>query len=240
MLDSWFSVLGQGKAYHQGFLDEESRPLAAFVTQWCLYHWVQVPFALSSAPSEFQWSMEECLAAKRNSVGHRWVAQLANFNFSIKYHPGKSNADADGLCQMPVNIDQFMEQCTGGVSQEVISVFIQGVLHHFTQSVEQCWEGQPPRIEEEITEGALEEQMEEDPGMPAGQPEVSGEQASVESEDDDSIPVNSYPRRERSQTKILTYELLGQPSVVEVAMNRLSVSTETQCKDCGDPGLFWR
>ncbi|KAK2872955.1 hypothetical protein Q8A67_022852 [Cirrhinus molitorella] len=112
--------------------------------------------------------------------------------------------------------------------------------HHFTQSVEQCWEGQPPRIEEEITEGALEEQMEEDPGMPAGQPEVSGEQASVESEDDDSIPVNSYPRRERSQTKILTYELLGQPSVVEVAMNRLSVSTETQSKDCGDPGLFWR
>lgn len=56
------------------------------------------------------------------------MAQLADFNFSIKSHPGKSNVDADGLSQMPVNIDRFMEQCTGGVSQEVISASIQGVL----------------------------------------------------------------------------------------------------------------
>lgn len=65
---------------------------------------------------------------KLNSTGHRWVAQLADFNFSIKYHPGKSNADADGLSRMPVDIDQFMEQCTGGVSQEVISASFQGLL----------------------------------------------------------------------------------------------------------------
>lgn len=65
---------------------------------------------------------------KLNSTGHRWVAQLADFNFSIKYHPGKSNADADGLSRMPVDVDQFVEQCTGGVSQEVISASIQGVL----------------------------------------------------------------------------------------------------------------
>lgn len=28
----WFSVLDQGKAYHYGFLDEESHPLTAFIT----------------------------------------------------------------------------------------------------------------------------------------------------------------------------------------------------------------
>lgn len=41
---SWFSVLDQDKAYHQSFLDEESCPLAAFITPWGLYEWVRIPF----------------------------------------------------------------------------------------------------------------------------------------------------------------------------------------------------
>lgn len=60
--------------------------------------------------------------------------------------------------------------------------------------------------------------------MPAGQTDVSEEQASRESEDDDSLPVHSYSRRERRRPKILTYDSLGQPSVVEVVIGRLNVS----------------
>lgn len=55
----------------------------------------------------------------------------------------------------------------------------------------------------------LEERREEDPGMTVGQSEVSEEQASVESEDDDCLPMNSYPRREHCSPKILTYDSLG-------------------------------
>ena len=39
--------------------------------------------------------------AKLDATGHRWLASLANYNFEIKYRPGKQNADADGLSRLP-------------------------------------------------------------------------------------------------------------------------------------------
>ena len=38
--NNWFSLLDQGKAYHQGYISPESRHKIAFITPWGLFEWV--------------------------------------------------------------------------------------------------------------------------------------------------------------------------------------------------------
>ena len=56
--------------------------------------------------------------AKLNSTGYRWIASLADFEFTIKYRPGKANIDADFLSRMPTNIETYMKECTEETSQK--------------------------------------------------------------------------------------------------------------------------
>ena len=38
--------------------------------------------------------------AKLDVTGHRWVAALSNYNFSISYKPGRKNTDANALSRI--------------------------------------------------------------------------------------------------------------------------------------------
>jgi hypothetical protein len=46
---------------------------------------------------------------KLNAYTKRWIAELAEFNFSIKYKPGVTHVDADCFSRLPMD---FIEECT--------------------------------------------------------------------------------------------------------------------------------
>ena len=56
--------------------------------------------------------------AKLNATGLRWVGELSDFNFEIKYRPGKVNIDGDTLSRIPEDFQKYMESCTQTVSNE--------------------------------------------------------------------------------------------------------------------------
>lgn len=64
--------------------------------------------------------------AKLNAVGHCWVGQLADFNFEIRYKPGKLNIDADTLSHCPLNINTYMGQCSERLSEEAVCAAWEG------------------------------------------------------------------------------------------------------------------
>ena len=64
--------------------------------------------------------------AKLDATGLRWVADLARYQFRIKYKPGKHNNDADALSRCPLELDSLEQMCTEEVKledlDEVLSV----------------------------------------------------------------------------------------------------------------------
>ena len=62
-------------------------------------------------------------SARLNATGHRWVAELSDFHFDIKYRPGKANGDADALSRMPRDIERYIKDCTVETSRDTIQAY---------------------------------------------------------------------------------------------------------------------
>lgn len=65
--------------------------------------------------------------AKLNATTSRWVTELADFHFTIKYKPGSVNGDADALSRMPLDVEAFMKECSEELSSDAIKATIQSV-----------------------------------------------------------------------------------------------------------------
>lgn len=62
--------------------------------------------------------------ARLNATGHRWVGERAEFKFTIRYRPGKSNVGADTLSRTADDMIQYMESCSQETSQGELKTII--------------------------------------------------------------------------------------------------------------------
>ena len=49
---------------------------------------------------------------KPNATTQRWVSDLADYNFTIHYRPGKVKKDADCLSRMLLDIGKYVDLCS--------------------------------------------------------------------------------------------------------------------------------
>uniref|UniRef100_A0A672H4E2 Gypsy retrotransposon integrase-like protein 1 n=1 Tax=Salarias fasciatus TaxID=181472 RepID=A0A672H4E2_SALFA len=64
--------------------------------------------------------------AKLNAVGFRWVGELSDFRFDIRYRPGKINVDADTLSRCPLDIATYVKECTKQLPREAVTATWEG------------------------------------------------------------------------------------------------------------------
>ena len=63
--------------------------------------------------------------ARLNATGFRWIAELTDFRFSIKYRPGSKNQVADTLSRLP--LEAVKQLCTEETSMETVNALMHGV-----------------------------------------------------------------------------------------------------------------
>ena len=65
-------------------------------------------------------------AKKLNAFADRWVSELAEYNFTIRYRPGITNTDADCLSRLPLDISRLEELCSHEVDIDAFQAIMAG------------------------------------------------------------------------------------------------------------------
>lgn len=67
-------------------------------------------------------------SVKLNATGLRWVGELADFHFTIKYRPGTVNTNADALSRLWPDIDNYLDSCTEEVTMDTLQAVESSIL----------------------------------------------------------------------------------------------------------------
>ena len=77
--------------------------------------------------------------AKLNSTGLRWVAELANYDFSIKYRKGKKHIDADFLSRNPIEeFDKLEKETDKEIVKEDIDIVLKAAMKRIRDEHVHC------------------------------------------------------------------------------------------------------
>ena len=90
-------------------------------------------------------------SAKLNATGMRWVNELAGYDFTLKYRPGKENGDADGLSRKPLaDLSTLERECTESCDCSALGEVLTAPVHTCAVSADLLEFPDPPSLGDKV------------------------------------------------------------------------------------------